>query len=591
MDRSINNGSEPISEVLKIVQDKEENTQSTCHSRWWTYLKSRFGVRQVTRRTPVGPTVHDFSVEKSSLPRGGEDEFFNDETLRMILRRGISFIQRDVTDHPILLRRGTPKFFDVSPEIISEMCHKQHEKTLYQVISMEKANGENAQISRFDKWWVIASKNVCLLAFNLQDVEKYTEARYRFAREIGRIFFSIIEHIDENKRNELQELCENNTLIGELTGFGQHVVRYQKQDIYFFAIVPKTEYQNDDLICHNPMDAISRLRYFNLSTVDIKYRTGVYSEVVGVNEPTFSKDSEGCVSYVFTNGRVIGLYKAKTRKYQLLRKLRAKAKRLATGGVYADQLLIEFCKEFLKSDDKTVLRELEQTARKLFAYITENGISADEVDQRFIDIIDRSGENEEQLLTPAQKARGSDRPTAIIICCPPFISDTRVAAHEQSTGDCTVARNLLVQGQDVVYVCHSPKIAHQFIGQKRSIRHGHFYMIVIYLGWCDGGLHESLHLSRKRSVDGSVKNQQLITFLKQSDKWDILLEKWKEIRHMIGQTDLKLDIALGIENKKNDESNNKRFRSENGSMQLLIHSREYENESIDAENQKVEGIR
>ena len=52
---------------------------------------------------------------------------------------------------------------------------------------MSKANGENCQVSYFEELdaWVIASKNVALLARSAKDIDYYEGERFNFARLIA----------------------------------------------------------------------------------------------------------------------------------------------------------------------------------------------------------------------------------------------------------------------------------------------------------------------------------------------------------------------------------------------------------------------
>lgn len=490
----------------------------------WSYLRNRAGVRIVSRTTPLGPILHDCTVERSTLPKGGEDEFFQDEVLRNTLRRGISFIEvKPGTEKvPELLRRGVPKFFDMSPDVLQDL-RKICGHAQCAVVSTEKANGENAQISRFHDWWVVASKNVCLIARSASDVELYVEARYRFATEIGRVFFSILDSItDRQLREEFETFCQQNTLVGELIGFTQHFVRYDKRDIQFFAIVPK----NGRHPCRPPMDSILRLTYFGLPVIRSQLRVGSFDNVVGTKEPVFSENSEGCVSYVLARGRVIGMYKAKTRRYQLLRKLRAKTKRFATGGVTEEAMMAEFQQEFHEED--SLRRELEDYARRMFSYISSENLSTDEVDSKFLDVLDNAKKS---------VIGESRRPVCIVVLCPPFLDS-------QKSCDEAAAKALINAGKDAVIVFHSPKLAQNFIAAKRSIRKGQFHVTLVRTGWCDDGIQECIRMAkRKRTADGMTR--QMETFWKQQGKWEILLEKWQEIATLVNNADSDLEVPYG----------------------------------------------
>lgn len=496
--------------------------------RWWEYLRTKAGVRIESRTTPLGPVVHDYVVERSTLPKGGEDEFFQDQTLRGILRRGISFIEVEPGEVPVLLRRGVPKFFDVSPEVIREF-YEHCGNARCAVVSTEKANGENAQISRYRDWWVIASKNVCLIAKSADDVEMYKESRYRHASEIGRIFFSMLEGIDAPRRQLCEDYCRTNTLVGELTGYAQHFVRYEKREILFFAIVPK----DGSLPCRSPLDAISHLQSFGLPVIRTRMRVGIFSAVVGIGDPVFSENSEGCVSYVFCRGQVVGMYKYKTRRYQLLRKLRAKGKRLATGGVLEATMMTEFRREFNENEEPLLRSELEELATRLFATILNDKLSSAQVDSQFLDVIDTA------------KTRQIARPLCFLLLCPPFIQAQLCKDNTKLCADESEAKTLLNAGKDVVVVFHSPKLAYNFIASKRSAQR-QFHIALIQTGWCQAGIEESLRLAKKkRNVEGLTK--QCATFWKQVDKWEILLEKWQEILAMVTNADSLCEIPHGGE--------------------------------------------
>ena len=106
---------------------------------------------------------------------------------------------------------------------------------------MEKANGENCQISYISQidHWVIASKNVSLIAKSRADLEKYKEnTRFNFAYLIGVTFFEILESRNISQKN-LKDDIKNMTLVGEYCGNPQHVhlIDYKNSDIRFYAIV------------------------------------------------------------------------------------------------------------------------------------------------------------------------------------------------------------------------------------------------------------------------------------------------------------------------------------------------------------------
>ena len=81
-----------------------------------------------------------------------------------------------------------------------------------EIIKLMKANGENAQISYFKQfdYWVIASKNVCLLAKTRNDLEDYSPktksgkpTRYSFAYIIGQCWFDILQNFTKEEINKI----------------------------------------------------------------------------------------------------------------------------------------------------------------------------------------------------------------------------------------------------------------------------------------------------------------------------------------------------------------------------------------------------
>lgn len=90
-----------------------------------------------------------------------------------------------------------------------------------------KANGENAQVSYNPeiKAWIIASKNVALIARSKSDIELYHDQRYEFAREIAKVWFNKLEDIKSQSNEIYQSLkkdISNRTLVGEYVNSIKH---------------------------------------------------------------------------------------------------------------------------------------------------------------------------------------------------------------------------------------------------------------------------------------------------------------------------------------------------------------------------------
>ena len=100
-----------------------------------------------------------------------------------------------------------------------------------------KENGENCQFSyvRLLDRWLISSKNVTLLLRNLEELSCYPDkVRYIWPRIIASAWFS-----EGLSSEELKDFLSTHTIIGEYCGNSnyQHVTRYLKQEIIFYAIV------------------------------------------------------------------------------------------------------------------------------------------------------------------------------------------------------------------------------------------------------------------------------------------------------------------------------------------------------------------
>lgn len=91
-----------------------------------------------------------------------------------------------------------------------------------EVVKTLKANGENAQISWSPdaKCWVIASKNVAMLAEDVTNLElkEYQKKRYDYALLIAREWFSILSKLSLEQLKDLKHDLSGFTLVGEYVG-------------------------------------------------------------------------------------------------------------------------------------------------------------------------------------------------------------------------------------------------------------------------------------------------------------------------------------------------------------------------------------
>lgn len=147
---------------------------------------------------------------------------------------------------------------------------------------MVKANGENAQVSYCEDAdaWLIASKNVSLLARTRSDIKLYEKAkegdtdRYQYAKLIAHTWFNTLDKFSKAKLNNLKKDLTNRTIIGEYCGNQdyQHLVKYERITVYWFGLV-----ENDSLAkeCVDLMTAQAFFKNYGLDTAEIT-DLGVY---------------------------------------------------------------------------------------------------------------------------------------------------------------------------------------------------------------------------------------------------------------------------------------------------------------------------
>ena len=242
-----------------------------------------------------------------------------------------------------------------------------------EIIKLMKANGENAQISYIKSYnyWVIASKNVCLLAKNRSDLKDYNPyiidkktkekipTRYSFAHIIGQCWFDILDNFTNEEVNKIKDYLDGKTFVGEYVGnqYHQHLIRYMKHTILFFGIVV-----NDSCDSSIPIiQAFDKFKEFKLDVVPYEY-IGIadsFDELcvklkklyVKIAESSIIDEEEGSVVYLSrtyastfdsnkeyrTDDKILSLFKLKTWEYRVYRKLREKIKNnLLDENFYAD---------------------------------------------------------------------------------------------------------------------------------------------------------------------------------------------------------------------------------------------------------------
>jgi len=139
-----------------------------------------------------------------------------------------------------------------------------------EAVRMLKANGENCQISYVSQLdaWVIASKNVGLIARNADDVAQYegkNAMRYSFASLMARCWFTLISEFKKKDMDNLKQDFSGRTFVGEYIGHPdcQHLVKYSRESIVFYAVVNNLSKK----ICHLPEETLALLKKYKLDSV------------------------------------------------------------------------------------------------------------------------------------------------------------------------------------------------------------------------------------------------------------------------------------------------------------------------------------
>ena len=282
--------------------------------------------------------------ERKSEKKEGEGEGEEEEEKKEIDKFTLNF---DLDEE----RKSTLKY--IFYPVLQELENDYY----IEIIKLMKANGENAQISYIKKfdYWVIASKNVCLLANNRDDLEEYPPftksgkpTRYSFAYIIGQCWFDILKNFKKEEINKIKDYLDGKTFVGEYVGnqYHQHLIRYMKHTILFFGIVVNNSCDSSIPV----IEAFEKFKEFKLDVVPYEY-IGIaesFDELcvklrklyVRIAESSIIDEEEGSVIYLSRtyashfdsdkeyrkDDKILSLCKLKTWEYRVYRKLREKIK-------------------------------------------------------------------------------------------------------------------------------------------------------------------------------------------------------------------------------------------------------------------------
>ncbi|CAG9316924.1 unnamed protein product [Blepharisma stoltei] len=444
------------------------------------------------------PFDNDYILYDISTKSKGCDEdktYIKDDLIRTNIRRGNSiFVKpqkeikkyidpeklikdngKDIIIENILwARKGLSKFFDLSIEFLNHRQTKNlmltgsfsgsfpislsssHKEAIRRMIFYEaefallregatidlyklnKANGENAQFSYSPHLnaWIIASKNVSLAARVSEDLKIYSNNRYEFVKVIGEEWFKILLNLNEQELEELKQDLTGFTIAGEYVGDlnHQHLVRYQKIDIMFYAYINNESSRP----CLPPLRASALFAKYRLKSVKMEHVGNFASLAVfysalenlykSISSQSLESEEEGSVIYIVKNDHTenhlltsasetisqenfdfymnpefysavnsqetLSLCKIKTLEYRIFRKLRQKAKAISSKKNPANALILL---NKLKKEVKDLVKDYElprpldyyfEIAATAFEYVKESKY-IERFKKGYIDFLDK----------------------------------------------------------------------------------------------------------------------------------------------------------------------------------------------------------
>jgi len=210
------------------------------------------------------------------------------------------------------------------------------------VVVTQKANGEAAHIScrriGDQNFFCLGSKNVHLLARNIDDVSKYSDGRFMIANVVAKAFF--ITYMEpcksklgfEEKREDFITFLNTSKYTGVfeiLQPTYQHIenLSYLDSPELRFICWTKMYSENDcDSLCSMPPNiAIDTAKSFGVDTIDYEIIKASEAEDYMLKIRS-EKDYEGKVLYFLdADENVFGIIKKKTAWYIILRSIREKS--------------------------------------------------------------------------------------------------------------------------------------------------------------------------------------------------------------------------------------------------------------------------
>ena len=128
-------------------------------------------------------------------------------------------LTKDLTDSKA---KSSPTQQQIHTEVLTELENSYNEGYKIRLFSVEKLDGENAQItwSAHTKSWLISNESASIFARVRADIKEYTNPRYYVVTRIAEAWFDQLEDLESLKvdvQNLKHDLTGRN-LIGEFVG-------------------------------------------------------------------------------------------------------------------------------------------------------------------------------------------------------------------------------------------------------------------------------------------------------------------------------------------------------------------------------------
>ena len=287
-------------------------------------------VETIIRTTLLGNK--NITTVDIKLPRMKEDRLYEHVNIRFLVPRGLCFIFVD--NQFIHSVQGHPKFGNYG-----DFQQKNANTNYSQRIFRRKENGECGHFTAFTddniKYLVFGSKNVHFVIrmdYIDEDLKLYeTEPRYMFAHKIAKL--ATTKYLQS--LIQAQDYCSQTKFTMDFEacfGDSQHLVKYDSDTLYFFAITGARETEKCSLTSINPLVADDIFRSFNLPTVTITNTATTDEEIKKIEHIVENDDnSEGAVvNCIDNNGNVIYVYKHKNYTYVFRRAVREQMRKKAS---------------------------------------------------------------------------------------------------------------------------------------------------------------------------------------------------------------------------------------------------------------------